>query len=44
MVAYARNLDGISYDGFSSFFQSLTEAAKDMQGVLVMGSLPERGR
>jgi hypothetical protein len=24
VVAYARNLDGIPYDGFVSFFQSLT--------------------
>jgi hypothetical protein len=27
VVAYARNLDGIPYDGFISFFQSLTEAS-----------------
>ena len=33
LVAYASNLDGISYDGLISFFQSLTEAAKHMQGV-----------
>src|SRR5260370_35462239 len=43
LVAYARNLEGISYDGFVSFFQSLTEAAKVVPGVLVVGSLPESG-
>lgn len=40
VVAYARNLEGIPYDGFVSFFQSLTEAAKSVPGVLVVGSLP----
>jgi hypothetical protein len=43
VVAYARNLDGIPYDGFISFFQSLTEAANAVPGVLVVGSLPESG-
>jgi predicted AAA+ superfamily ATPase len=43
VVAYARNLDGIPYDGFVSFLQSLTEAAKAAPGVLVVGSLPESG-
>jgi len=43
VVAYARNLEGIPYDGFISFFQSLTEAAKAVSGVLVVGSLPESG-
>jgi hypothetical protein len=43
LVAYARNLDGIPYDGFISFFQSLTEAANAVPGVLVVGSLPESG-
>jgi hypothetical protein len=43
VVAYARNLDGIPYDGFISFLQSLTEAAKQVAGVLVVGSLPESG-
>jgi hypothetical protein len=43
VVAYARNLEGIPYDGFVSFFQSLTEAAKQVPGVLVVGSLPESG-
>jgi hypothetical protein len=41
VVAYARNLDGVPYDGFISFLQSLTEAAKAVPGVLVVGSLPE---
>jgi hypothetical protein len=43
VVAYARNLDGLAYDGFVSFFQSLTEAATAVPGVLVVGSLPESG-
>jgi predicted AAA+ superfamily ATPase len=43
VVAYARNLDGIPYDGFVSFLQSLTEAAKAVPGALVVGSLPESG-
>ncbi|WP_407194615.1 DUF499 domain-containing protein [Bradyrhizobium sp. STM 3566] len=41
VVAYARNLDGIPYDGFVSFLQSLTEAASAVPGVLVVASLPE---
>ncbi len=41
VVAYARNLDGLPYDGFVSFLQSLTEAAKAVPGVLVVGALPE---
>ena len=43
VVAYARNLEGIPYDGFVSFLQSLTEAANAVPGVLVVGSLPESG-
>jgi predicted AAA+ superfamily ATPase len=45
VVAYARNLDGIPYDGFISFLQSLTEAAAspEVSGALVVGSLPESG-
>src|SRR5260370_17375177 len=43
VVAYAGNLEGIPYDGFISFLQSLTEAAKAVPGVLVVGSLPESG-
>ncbi|MFM9863449.1 MAG: DUF499 domain-containing protein [Micropepsaceae bacterium] len=43
VVAYARNLEGVPYDGFVSFFQSLTEAASAVPGVLVVGSLPESG-
>lgn len=41
VVAYARNLEGLPYDGFVSFLQSLTEAAKAVPGVLVVGALPE---
>ena len=37
VVAYARNLEGIPYDGFVSFLQSLTEAANAVPGVLVVG-------
>jgi predicted AAA+ superfamily ATPase len=43
VVAYARNLDGVPYDGFVSFLQSLTEAANAVPGVLAVGSLPESG-
>ena len=43
VVAYARNLRGVGYDGFMSFFQSLTEAASAVPGVQVVGSLPESG-
>jgi hypothetical protein len=45
VVACARNLDGIPYDGFVSFIQSLTEAASspEVTGALVVGSLPESG-
>lgn len=41
VVAYARNLSGEPYDGFVTFIQSLTEAAKAVPGVLVVGSLPD---
>jgi predicted AAA+ superfamily ATPase len=41
VVAYARNLDGVPYDGFVSFLQSLTEAASAVSGVLIVGALPE---
>ena len=41
VVAYARNLDGVPYEGFLSFLQSLTEAARVVPGVLVVGALPE---
>lgn len=40
-MAYARNLEGVPLDAYMSFFQSLTEAAKQVSGVLVVGSLPE---
>src|SRR5262249_329162 len=43
VVAYARNLEGLPYDGFVSFIQSLSEAAAATPGVLLVGSLPESG-
>lgn len=41
VVAYARQLSGVQFDAFLTFFQSLTEAAKVVPGALVVGSLPE---
>ncbi len=41
VAAYARNLEGVPFDAYVSFFQSLTEAAKAVPGALVVGSLPE---
>lgn len=41
VVAYARQLEGVAFDAFLTFFQSLTEAAKAVPGALVVGSLPE---
>lgn len=41
VAAYARNLEGMPFDAYISFFQSLTEAAKAVPGALVVGSLPE---
>lgn len=41
VAAYARNLEGVPFEAYVSFFQSLTEAAKAVPGVLVVGSLPE---
>lgn len=41
VVAYARQLEGVAFDSFLTFFQSLTEAAKVVPGALVVGSLPE---
>lgn len=41
VVAYARQLSGVQFDAFLTFFQSLTEAAKAVPGALVVGSLPE---
>ncbi len=41
VAAYARQLTGTRYEAFLSFIQSLTEAAKAVDGVLVVGSLPQ---
>ena len=41
LVAYARQLSEDRFEAFLSFVQSLTEAAKMVPGVLVIGSLPE---
>lgn len=41
LVAYARQLSDERFEAFLSFIQSLTEAAKMVPNVLVIGSLPE---
>ncbi|MCL6741777.1 DUF499 domain-containing protein [Sphingomonas sp. RB56-2] len=41
LVAYARQLPDDRFEAFLSFIQSLTEAAKMVPDVLVIGSLPE---
>ncbi|MFO1152782.1 MAG: DUF499 domain-containing protein [Rhodospirillales bacterium] len=41
IVAYVRQLDGQRFESHLTFFQELTEAAKNVPGVLVVGSLPE---
>jgi hypothetical protein len=41
LVMFARQLDDIRFEAFLSFIQSLTEAAKMVPGVLIVGSLPE---
>ena len=41
LVAYARQLPEDRFEAFLSFIQSLTEAAKMVPGVLIIGSLPE---
>lgn len=41
VVAFARQLPDDRFEAFLSFFQSLTEAAKMVPDVLVVGSLPE---
>lgn len=41
LVAYARQLPEDRFEAFLSFIQSLTEAAKMVPDVLVIGSLPE---
>jgi hypothetical protein len=41
LVMFARQLDEARFEAFLSFVQSLTEAAKMVPGVLIVGSLPE---
>src|SRR5262249_41618075 len=41
LVAYARQLPDDRFEALLSFVQSLTEAAKMVSGVLVLGTLPE---
>ncbi|MGH8268431.1 MAG: DUF499 domain-containing protein, partial [Steroidobacteraceae bacterium] len=41
LVMFARQLDEARFEAFLSFIQSLTEAAKMVPGVLIIGSLPE---
>jgi predicted AAA+ superfamily ATPase len=41
VVAYARQLPDDRFEAFLSFIQSLTEAAKMVPGILLVGSLPE---
>ncbi|WP_296697115.1 DUF499 domain-containing protein [Thiocapsa sp. UBA6158] len=41
LTMYARQLDDDRFEAFLSFIQSLTEAAKMVPGVLIVGSLPE---
>jgi len=38
---FARQLDDDRFEAFLSFIQSLTEAAKMVPGILIVGSLPE---
>ena len=41
LVAFARQLPDDRFEAFLSFIQSLTEAAKMVPGILIVGSLPE---
>jgi hypothetical protein len=41
LVMFARQFDDARFEAFLSFIQSLTEAAKMVPGVLIVGSLPE---
>jgi len=43
LVAFARQLPDDRFEAFLSFIQSLTEAAKMVPGILIVGSLPESG-
>jgi hypothetical protein len=40
LVMFARQLDDARFEAFLSFVQSLTEAAKMVPGILIVGSLP----
>jgi hypothetical protein len=41
LTMFARQLDDNRFEAFLSFIQSLTEAAKMVPGILIIGSLPE---
>ncbi|MCK1534199.1 MULTISPECIES: DUF499 domain-containing protein [unclassified Bradyrhizobium] len=41
LTMFARQLDDDRFEAFLSFVQSLTEAAKMVPGILIIGSLPE---
>lgn len=41
LTMFARQLDDDRFEAFLSFIQSLTEAAKMVPGILIVGSLPE---
>lgn len=41
LTMFARQLDDNRFEAFLSFIQSLTEAAKMVPGILIVGSLPE---
>src|SRR6185369_12772104 len=41
LVAFARQLPDDRFEAILSFIQSLTEAAKMVPGILIVGSLPE---
>lgn len=41
LTMFARQLDDDRFEAFLSFVQSLTEAAKMVPGILIVGSLPE---
>jgi hypothetical protein len=41
LVMFARQLDDIRFEALLSFIQSLTETAKLVPGIVIVGSLPE---
>jgi hypothetical protein len=41
LTVFARQLDDARFEAFLSFIHSLTEAAKQVPGILIVGSLPE---